>query len=66
MSKQYIELDLQIVTMTPDAILLSDGGEERWVPRSVIEDGNDYWEEDIGLMKTFEIQEWFAEKELMI
>jgi hypothetical protein len=66
MSKQYIELDLEIVAMTPDAILFTDGDYEVWVPRSQVADGVDYWEEDIGLSKEFEITEWFAEKEMLI
>ena len=60
MSDEYIELDLEIIAMTRDAVLFSDSTQEQWVPRSTILDGNDLEYDQIGETLTVEIQEWMA------
>lgn len=61
MSRDYIELDLEIIHMTSDAVYLSDGdGAEDWVPNSLIKDGRELTFEDIGKTMTLEIEEWKA------
>lgn len=63
---EYVEIDLEIVTITDDAILTDDGDDEYWIPRSQIEDGEEIDWGDIGKTLTLNIAEWFAEKEGLI
>ena len=57
---RYIELDLEVLHMTSDAICLTDGDSTDWVPFSLIKDSWDISFDDIGRTKTFEIEEWRA------
>lgn len=58
---EYETIDAEIVTVTDAAVLLDTCSGERWVPRSLIENGHELNEfSDDG---SFEIAEWFVEKE---
>lgn len=54
-----VEIAVEIKHVTDRAVLVFDGDNEFWVPRSLIEDfdPND---------NVINVQEWFAEKEGMI
>ena len=56
----YIELDLEVLHMTADAVYLSDGVNEDWVPKSLIKDGDELQYEDVGKTMTLEVIEWKA------
>lgn len=59
----WIHLDVEeIVRETPKAFLLRIAdGEELWVPKSVVQDANDYSEGDCDCCVS--VSEWFCEKE---
>lgn len=57
----YSTLDIDTVVKTTDrAVLVEVGGEEYWIPRSVIEDGDELDEGDNG---EIEVADWFLRKE---
>lgn len=53
----------EIETTTDAAVLAVIDGDELWIPRSVIEDGNSVEEGDDD---SLEVAKWFAEKEGLI
>ena len=59
--KDHIEIDVEHKAETEMAVLLYDGDNEFWVPKSVMED----WPDE-GETGTAWIQEWFAVKEGLI
>ena len=62
-ASSYVELDLEVIHMTADAIYLSDGdGAEDWVPNSLIRDGRELNWDDVGKTLTLELEEWIAIK----
>jgi hypothetical protein len=62
MSDEYIELDLEVLHMTADAMYVSDGDMQDWIPRSQVKDGADLGFDIIGETQTFEIAEWVAKQ----
>jgi len=57
----YVTIDIdQITRATNKAVLAKIGENEHWIPRSVIEDGDDLDEGDFGEIN---VAEWFAQKE---
>lgn len=60
---KYVEIDYEYVHQTPEAVLISDGDKEHWIPKSCIEDV-DY----INLEKdtTMCVIEWYAISEGLI
>jgi predicted RNA-binding protein (virulence factor B family) len=59
MAKQ-VEICIEIKRKTPKAYLVSDGGDdEQWLPRSQMENDEDY---DIGDTFTVSIPEWLAKE----
>ena len=57
MSKELIELSLDLVKMSNEALLVSDGDNEAWLPKSLIE----YDEEpDRGDSIDIKLPEWLA------
>lgn len=53
--------DVEVLHETEAAILVALDGEEIWIPKSVIHDDSEVWEEgDTGV---FVVKEWFANKE---
>jgi hypothetical protein len=66
MAKQYhVELDLEILNETEDALRITDGDLYCWVPKGLIQN---YDEEDflVGKTPVFLLPIWFAEKEGLI
>lgn len=63
--KKLIEICVEIKKTTQGAVLVDDGDDEKWIPRSLIEhDDALCWTDDaIGEIIEIEIPEWFAEKE---
>ncbi len=59
--KGYVEVDVQTVLETEEAVLFDDGNIEFWVPISLMTD----WP-DIGDLGIAYIEEWFAIKEGLI
>lgn len=57
----FVEVDVDVVHETDEAVLFSDGEEKFWVPKSVMEE----WP-DVGESGTALIAEWFALKEGLI
>lgn len=58
---EHVIIDIDNIKRATDlAVLAEINGEEYWIPRSVIEDGDDLEEGDSG---EIEIAEWFARKE---
>ena len=60
---KYIEIAYEYVHETPGAVLIHDGDEEHWIPKSVIEDGHHV---DWSKEEEMPIAEWFALKEGLI
>ncbi len=61
----YDSVRATVIKTTDKAVLFDFSGQEMWVPRSVIEEGEGI--EDIDSFhgeQIFEIQTWFCEKEL--
>ena len=58
----YIELDLEVLHMTGDALFLSDGVVEEWVPRTLVNEGSELGADDIDKTMTIELEEWMAIK----
>jgi hypothetical protein len=63
-TKQYEAIGGEVVKTTDAAVLvdLKDGSDQKWVPRSVCEDGDSLEEGDDDLR----VEKWFAEKEGLI
>lgn len=57
---EYIEIDFELIHETQDAILITDGDKEGWVPKSCIEDGQDF---DYESETELNMAEWFAAEE---
>lgn len=62
MADELIDLDLEVVHSTQDAILLSDGDTEDWVPWSLIaaDDLLRWFDYEKGDTYTFSIFQWKA------
>ena len=56
---EYAEISYEYVHQTDEAVLISDGDDEYWIPKSCIENINDV---DLKLGETINIEEWFAIK----
>jgi len=56
--KNYVELDLQQEAESDKALMLSDGTNSQWIPKSQLEDDPEYL--DNGLVRIV-IPEWLAE-----
>lgn len=60
---EYAEISYEYKHQTDEAVLIFDGDNEHWIPKSLIEDGFniDYKTENV-----INVAEWFAEKEGLI
>lgn len=58
----HVEIDCEVIAETADALLVSDGKQEVWIPRSQISDQS----EDKGKVTSIFISEWFADKKGLI
>jgi len=62
--KEYDEVSGTLADVTDKAIKIESSARgEHWIPRSVIEDGDDYTEDDIGEDLEFMVESWFVDKE---
>jgi len=57
----YVDFDVDVIRETDRAILVNDGDEEFWIPKSVMES----WP-DPGKSGEARIAEWFALKNFLI
>ena len=67
LESNYVELDLELIHMTADAIYVSDGTTQDWIPRSQVKDGN--WLlgfDDVGKTLSLEVTEWAAKQARLI
>jgi hypothetical protein len=57
--------DMEVQRETAKAILVTDGNDSFWVPKSVITDDSDVWElsEDGAGPGDLVVEDWWAEKE---
>ena len=62
----YVEVEVEIVKVTPNAILISDGFIEIWTPKKLIENGNEITVNIEGETITLNVFEWFAYQEGLI
>lgn len=62
---EYEEIDLEVIHSTQDAILLSDGDSEKWIPWSLInrDESMRWYDYKKGSTHTFEIATWKLEKD---
>ena len=58
---EYIEIDVEVITETDQAVLVDDGDNQIWVPKSVMQE----WPE-VGETGTAAIAEWFCLEEGLI
>ena len=58
----HVEIDCEVIAETQDALLVSDGKQEVWIPRSQISDQS----EDKGKITSIFISEWLANKKGLI
>jgi hypothetical protein len=56
MAKEYEEICCEIIVDSAEALLLSDGTHEEWIPKSLIKNLNKDWEP--GNAYIFEVEEW--------
>lgn len=63
--KEYDEVSGTLEHVTRKAILIStrDPSSKHWIPRLVIEDGDQYQEDDIGEDLEFMVESWFVDQE---
>ena len=62
-----IELDLEIIHFTDDAILVSDGYVEKWLPLSQCRDEDGARIEPVkGQSGTFQVEDFIAKREGLI
>jgi hypothetical protein len=61
-NNDYIEIDLEFVYGTEDALLLSDGDAEVWIPMTQIKDAEMWHRYTIGDNYTWEIKQWILEE----
>ncbi len=59
----YVEISYEYRHQTDEAVLIFDGDDEHWIPKSLIEDGFDI---DYEAEDTINIEGWFAKQEGMI
>lgn len=59
----HVEIDCEVIAETQDALLVSDGKQEVWIPRSQI---SDYGEDDRLNITSIFISEWLANKKGLI
>ena len=59
---EHVEIYVEVKKITPYAILIHDGDDNFWIPKSQIK--NDYPSK--GKSGNIEITRWFAEKEGMV
>ena len=63
-SYSTIEVDVIAAPSHKDAVLVRYENEEAWIPRSLISDGWDLDEDDVGETVELEIATWKLEKDL--
>lgn len=56
----YVEIPFKLVHETEEAVLITDGDKQDWIPKSCIEDGQDF---DYENETEINIATWFAEQE---
>lgn len=56
---EYTEIDYELIHETEEAVLITDGDKEGWVPKSCVEDGQDF---DYESETTLGMALWFAEE----
>jgi hypothetical protein len=68
MNGRYVELDLQIIKITREAVLFSDGTQEVWIPLSTIneDDVTEIFDSEEGETITIRIIEWTAIKKGLV
>jgi len=59
--EEYIEIDVETLFETDQAVKFTDGDREFWIPQSLMDD----WP-GVGESGTATVAEWFAEKEGLI
>lgn len=64
-SKEYVEISCEVRIKTDKAILINDGANEAWIPRSQIEDP-DPEDMQIGETIILLIPEWIAKEKGLI
>jgi len=52
----------RVVTATEKALLVEIEGEEEWVPKSVIHDDSEVFDDDENAEGMLVLEEWWAEK----
>ena len=60
---EYESLGMALLHQTPKAMLLTDGENEVWIPKSLL---NDIPDIEVGEFSNFEVARWFAEQEGLI
>jgi hypothetical protein len=56
----------RVVTATEKALLVEIEGEEEWVPKSVIHDDSEVFDDDENAEGMLVLEEWWAEKSGLI
>jgi len=57
-----ITVSVEFITHTAGAVLVKDGDEEAWIPKSKIENDEDDWDSlKLGDILDLDIPEWLAE-----
>lgn len=54
--------DCRVITATEKALLVDIEGEEKWIPKSVIHDDSEVFDDDENSTGMLVIKEWWAEK----
>ena len=60
---EYAEICYEYIHQTDEAVLISDGNRECWIPKSCIENSNGI---NFELDTVINVEEWFANKEGLI
>jgi hypothetical protein len=58
----YVEIECDVLNATADAILVDYEGEQLWIPRSQVEDSDDFEVGDSEERVVLNVSRWFAEK----
>ena len=63
---EYVEICTVFQTQTDKAVLVSDGDEDVWLPKSCVEFDRDFEDLERGDTITIQVAEWLAEQEGLV
>jgi hypothetical protein len=66
MGNEYVEISVEVVATTPNAVLVNDGDNEVWIPNSQIHDDSEIFVGSAYVKGWLRIPEWLATKKGLV